>query len=198
MSLTVLIILLPMPCRLQFIFLLLLVGCLVVWASTKFLFLFSYPRVHVISHSFQIYCFTENIEAKNILCHPSFCYLLCIQCCWNYAISTSCHLHFLSSSNHCSSETVNYYQIFFFPEIHVCSEHCHPLPSLVFSFSYWMHYISDYFCFLWPMTGSLCMNMTRSLCIFHLSPSRFNMMATIRLPLGDWFGSARCGRYVGY
>ena len=83
------------------------------WASTKFLFLFSYPRVQVISHSFEIYCFTENIEAKNILCHPSFCYLLCIQCCWNYAISTSCHLHFLSSSNCCSSETVNYYQIFF-------------------------------------------------------------------------------------
>ena len=78
MSLTVLIILLPMPCRLQFIFLLLLVGCLVVWASTKFLFLFSYPRVQVISHSFEIYCFTENIEAKSILWHPSFCYLLCI------------------------------------------------------------------------------------------------------------------------
>ena len=32
----------------------------------------------MISHSFQIYCFTENIEAKSILWHPSFCYLLCI------------------------------------------------------------------------------------------------------------------------
>jgi hypothetical protein len=53
------------------------VGCLV-WASIKFLFLFSYPRVHVISHSFQIYCFTKNIEAKSILWHPSFGYLLCI------------------------------------------------------------------------------------------------------------------------
>ncbi|XP_066377221.1 leucine-rich repeat extensin-like protein 5 isoform X2 [Miscanthus floridulus] len=38
---------LPQDPWLQFIFLLLLVGCFVVWASTKFLFLFSYPRVQV-------------------------------------------------------------------------------------------------------------------------------------------------------
>jgi len=87
MSLTVLIILLPMPCRLQFIFLLLLVGCLIVWASTKFLFLFSYPRVQVISHSFEIYCFTENIEVKNILSNVAETMQSPLP-----VISTSCHL----------------------------------------------------------------------------------------------------------
>jgi hypothetical protein len=76
--LTVLLILLPMPCRLQFIFFVItgrLPRC--VGINVSVLIQLS-KSAHMISHSFQIYCFTENIEAKSILWHPSFCYLLCI------------------------------------------------------------------------------------------------------------------------